>query len=77
LPGLVDRAHQTADVHLGKSPTEVAGRGRVGDPLAAQGVEEHLVVAPQLDVFQPRPFAQRVVGQVQHVVRLVIRAMDF
>ena len=60
-----------------EAAAEVAGRGRVGNPLRAQGVEKDLVVAAQFDVFQPRAVAQRVVGQVQHVIRLVIGQMDF
>ena len=65
-----------ADVRFGEAAAEVARRGRVGNPLGAQGVEEDLVVAAQLDVLQPDAVAQRVVGQVQHVVRLVVGQMD-
>ena len=60
-----------------EAAAEVAGGGRVGNPLGAQGVEEDLVVASQFDVFQPSAVAQGVVGQVQHVIRLVIGHVDF
>ena len=76
-PSVVDGCHQRADVSLGKAAAEVAGRGGVGNPLGAQRVEEDLVVAPQFDVFQPNAVAHRVVGQIQHVIRLVIGAVDF
>ena len=56
-----------------KSPAVVGS----GIRSRAQGVEEDFVVAAQFDVFQPRAVAQGVVGQVQHVIRLVIGQMDF
>src|SRR4029077_3669888 len=37
---------------------------------------EDLVVAAQLDVFEARPLAQGVVGQVENVIRLVVGQMD-
>jgi len=40
---------------------------------SADGVEEALVVAPQLEVFETSPATQRVERDVQHVVRLVVR----
>ena len=58
-------------------PAEVAGGGRVGNPLGAEQVEIGLVLPPQFEIFQARASAQRVVGQVEHVVRLVIRQMHF
>jgi len=75
--GLVDRLQEAADVRLAEAAAEIAGRGRVGDALRAQGVEEDLVVATQFDVFQAGAVAQGVVGQVEHVIRLVVRTMDF
>jgi hypothetical protein len=74
--GLVGGLHQTADVRLAEAAAEIAGRGRVGDSLRAQSVEKDLVVATQLDVFQACAVAEGVVGQVEHVIRLVVRAMD-
>jgi hypothetical protein len=58
-------------VGLGEAAAEVAGGGRVGDAAGAQGVEEDLVVAPQLDVLQAGPLAERVVGEVEDVVGFV------
>ncbi len=59
-----------------KTSAEVAGRRGIGNPPRPERVEIHFVVAPQLDVLQARAIAQRVVGQVQHVVALVIRQVN-
>jgi hypothetical protein len=48
------------------------GRRRVGQALHAEGVQEHPVPPAQLDVLQAPPAAQGVVGDVQHVVGLVV-----
>ena len=55
-----------------KSPA-VVGSGSDGRP---QAVEEHRVGAAGLDVLQARAAAQCVVGDVQHVVGLVVGAVD-
>jgi len=73
----VDRLHQRQ--HLGdrvEPAAEVAGRRRIGHPRRAQGVEIDLVVAKRLQVLQAVAAAQDVVGDVQHVIRLVVRQMD-
>jgi len=71
-PGLVDGVHQVQDVAQAEPAAEVPGRGGVGDPHGAQGVEVDLVVAPQLEVLDPGPTGQDVEGDVQHVVGLVV-----
>jgi hypothetical protein len=48
-------------------------RRRIGNSLRAEGVEVHLVVAPQFQTLQPRAAGQGIVGDVQHVVRFVTR----
>ena len=73
--GLVDALQEPFHVRHCESPTEIACRGRVGNPLGSQGVEIHLVVAPQFQMLDPRAAGQNVVGDVQHVVRLVIGQM--
>jgi hypothetical protein len=47
----VEGTLQAANVGNTEAPTEVAGRGGIGDAACAEGVEECLVVATQLDVF--------------------------
>ena len=74
-PHVVDRAHQILDVAFIEAPTEVAGRRGVGDALRPERVQVHFVVAPQLDVFQAGSAGQEVVGDVEHVVRLMVRQM--
>ena len=54
-----------------KSP----GGGGVGDALGAQGVEIDLVVAPQLEVFDPLAAGEDVEGDVQDVVGFVVGQM--
>ncbi len=76
LPHGVEDVLQGVDVGRREAAAEVAGRGRVGDTAGAQRVEEHLVVAAQLDVLQTGALAQGVGGEVEDVVRLVKRQMD-
>ena len=59
-----------------KRAAEIAGRGGVGDPAGAQGVEVDAFVAPQLQVFETGFVAKGVVGDVQDVVGLVVRGSD-
>ena len=59
-----------------EAAAEIAGRGRIGNAAGAEGVEEDFVVAAQFEVLQAGAVAQGVVGEVQHVVGLVIRQMD-
>ena len=73
----VDRFHQPQHLLIIlEAPAEVAGRGWIGNPLRAQGVQIDLVVAKRLQVLQALAVAQNVVGDVQHVIRFVIRQMD-
>ena len=75
-PHVVDRAHQDFNVGGFEPPTEVTRRGRVGDPLSPESVQVDLVVTPQFEVFQTPAPGQNVVGDVEHMVRLVVRQMD-
>ena len=76
-PRVVGSVHQAADVGLSEATAEVSGRGWVGNSLCAQGVEKDFVIAPQFNVLQSHAVAQRVVRQVQHVIRLMVGTMDF
>src|SRR5262249_51636324 len=49
---VVDAVLQLAEGGLVEAAAEVAGGGRVGDPLGAQGVEEDLVGAAGVEVLQ-------------------------
>jgi hypothetical protein len=76
-PRQVDRVLQV--VHLiGRleAAAKVPGRGGVGNAAGPQGVQVRLVVAQQLQILQAAAPAHHVVGDVQHVVRLVVRQMD-
>src|SRR4029077_10563727 len=74
--GLVGGVHQRQDIAVGEAATEVSLGGGIRDALGAEGVEEDLVVAPQLDVLDALPSGEDVEGDVQDVVGLVIGAMD-
>ena len=74
-PDLVDGVHQDLDVCLPEPAAEVPGGGWVGDPLGTQSVQVHLVVTEQFEVLHTLAPAQEVVGDVEHVVRLVVRLM--
>jgi len=75
-PDLVDAVLQLAEGGLVEAAAEVAGRGRVGDPLGAQGVEEDLVGAAELEVLQAGAVAQGVVPQGEDVVGLVVGEVE-
>src|SRR5207253_5418651 len=64
------------DVVLGEAPAEVAGRGRIGEAPRAQGVEQDLVLAEQVQVLQARAAPQGQVGQGQHMVRFMVGKVD-
>jgi hypothetical protein len=82
LPGpdpdtnVVNHVEQRHDVGGREPPAEVARGGRVGNAAGAQGVEEDLVVAAEFDVLQAGALAQGVVGEVEHMIRLVKRQVD-
>ena len=68
---------QRLDLMRMKAATEIAGRRRIGNPASVQRIEQGFILSPQFQIFQACAAAQRVVRQVQHVIRLVIRQMHF
>jgi hypothetical protein len=68
----VDRLHQRHHVILGEPAAEVPRGGRVGDQIRAQRVHVGGVMPQPLDVLQPGAAAGHVVGEVQHVIGLLI-----
>ena len=73
LPHRVGDLHQIEDIVLLKATGEVPAGGRVRNALGAQTIEEGLIIAPQFNILQPHSLQQRVVGQIQHMVALMIR----
>jgi hypothetical protein len=59
-----------------ESAAEVAGRRRIRNPPGSEGVEIALVVSQEFQMLQPRPARQKVVGDVQDVIRFVVRQVD-
>ena len=71
VAGPVGRLLQRHDRGLVEAPAEVPRRGRVGQGGRPDAVQEHPVPPPQLDVVERPAAAERVVGDVEHVVGLV------
>jgi hypothetical protein len=69
---LIDAFLQQLNSKGVKPPREVSGRGGVRNTLGAQRIQEHLVIASQLDVFQPYAPEQNIVGNVQHMVGFMV-----
>ena len=72
-PHRVEGLLQPDDIPLAEAPREIARRRRARDHLRPQGVHVGRVVAQAAQVLQPRAPARQVVGDVQHMVRLVVR----
>ena len=75
LPHRAGDLHQIEDVRLRKATSKISAGGRVRNALGAQPIEEGFIIAPQFNVLQPHSVEQCVVGQIQHVVTLMIRQM--
>jgi hypothetical protein len=71
-PHLIDRVHQGEDIVRDEAVTEVAGGGRVGDPVGPQGVEVDLISAPQLEVLDAPAAGEEIQGDVEDVVGFVV-----
>ena len=56
-----------------KSPAVVGS----GDSLCSDAIQEDFIITTQLDVFQTHSAYQGVIGQIEHMIRLVIRQVDF
>ena len=65
-------------VHLGvrfESPTEITRSGGVGNSCGAECIEIGFVTSFEFEVFKTLTIRQRVVGNVEHVIGLMIRKM--
>ncbi len=74
-PGIED-VQQRQHVGAAEASAEVARGGWIGDAARAQGIEEHLVVAPQFDVLQAGAVTESVVSEVENVIRFVKGQVD-
>jgi hypothetical protein len=75
-PCLIEDVLEDLDVVGGEPPAEVAGSRGVGDAIGTKCVEEDDVVASQFDVVEAVAAADRVVGEVQDVVGLVVGEVE-
>ncbi len=75
---VVESILQAVDVgEVVEATAEVTRRGRVGDAASADRVEEDLVVAAQLNVFEAGATTQGVVGEIEDVIGLVVGHVEF
>ena len=74
--GVIDDVDQGQDVGRCKAPAEITLGSGVGDSLGTQGIEINLVVAPQFKVLHTLAAGDDVEGDVQNMVRFVIRQMS-
>ena len=83
LPGphvesrFVNSVLKAADVGGGKATAEITGRRRIGNAFGAQRVEKRFIVSPQFNIFQRTSFAERIVSNVEHMIRLTIGKIQF
>jgi hypothetical protein len=59
-----------------ETATEISRRGGVGNSRGTQSVQIRFVLSPQFQVLQAPPIAQRVIGDVQDVVGLMVRQVE-
>jgi len=69
---VVEDVLQDVDVVDGKASAEIAGGGWIGDAAGAESVEEDGIIAAQLNVLQAVAIAQGVVGDVEHMIGLMV-----
>ena len=77
VPDLVADVDQRVHVGGPKTAAEIAGRGRIGNAAGTEGIEIDFILAAQFQILQTGAIAQGVIGQVEHVIRLVIGQMNF
>ena len=58
-----------------EASAKVTCRGGIGDALGAEGIQEMEVLAAPFDILQTIAVAQRVVGDIENVVGLMIGKM--
>ncbi len=77
LSGSVETFLQRHNIRFAEPPGEISRRRRIRDPLRVQSIEKGFVLAPLLDVLQTHSPNHDVVGDVQHMIALVVGQMHF
>jgi len=75
-PCLIEGRLEDVQVLRPEPSAEVSGGGRVGNPPRSQEIEIGFVLPPDFEVFETPSVTEGVVGQAEHVIRLVVRRMD-
>ena len=56
---------------------EISGGGGIGNGSRTERVQERRIVAPDLDILQDRAATEHVAGDVENVIRVLVRARHF
>jgi hypothetical protein len=67
---------EKVDMRRRKTSAKVACGGRVRNASSAERIEEMDVLAAEFDVLQAIAVAQGIVGEIEYVIRLMIREMN-
>jgi hypothetical protein len=68
---------QAKNIRWIEAPREIPGGGGIRNPLGLQSIEKAFILAALLDIFQAYPASQDVISDIQNVIALVIRQVDF
>src|SRR4029077_7636054 len=60
----------------GEAPTEITSRGWIRNPNGSQHVEISLVLTPQFQILKTASVRDRVVDEIQYVIRFKVRQMN-
>ena len=75
-PRGIEHLLQAVDVRRVEAAAEVAGRGGIGNAAGAEGIQVGRVMAAEFQVLQARASGQKIVGDVEHVVAVVVGQVD-
>src|SRR5262249_1524242 len=73
---VVENVEERMNVVDAEAAAEIASRRWIGNAFGADGVEKDFVLERQFDVLNAGAAAQRVVGEVEDVIGLVIRQVN-
>jgi hypothetical protein len=76
LPNVIADVDQGMHVRSAETSAEIAGGRRIRNALSTEGIEVDFILATQFQILQASAVAQRVVGQVEHVIGFVVGQMD-
>src|SRR5690349_9496394 len=72
LADLVEQVDQGVHVFGMEAAAEIPGGSGIGNAAGTQGIEKDLVITAQFQVLQAGGVAQRIVGEIEHMIRLMV-----